>query len=308
MSGWPPARHANKMHDMNALLPPTPTTRTLTLRGRRHRLLHWGDTDAPMLFLLHGWMDCAETFSFIAEDLTRDWQLVAPDWRGFGHSQWNDGPYFFPDYLADLDALLEALSPATPARIAGHSMGAMIAGLYAGARPERVARLALMEGFGLNATEPGQAPGRYARWLAEQRTAPAFQAPASLEALAARLLARNPRMHAEHARLMARALTRDVDGALAYRADPWHKGVNPALYRLEEAKACWRAIACPVLWVIGGDQGEHPMAKGVQVTLDARRACFARLSEVTVANAGHMLQWEQPAAVAAALAGFFAQG
>jgi hypothetical protein len=34
-----------------------------------------------------------------------------PDWRGFGLSEWNNDVYWFPDYIADLDALLLHYSP-----------------------------------------------------------------------------------------------------------------------------------------------------------------------------------------------------
>ncbi|GGY04252.1 alpha/beta fold hydrolase [Paludibacterium paludis] len=276
------------------------------LNGRRHHIRHWGNESAPPLFLLHGWMDSSATFRFATADLEHDWHLIAPDWRGFGDSEWNAGGYYFPDYLADLDALLERVSPKAPVRLAGHSMGAMIAGIYSGVRPERVAAVALLEGFGLPATQPAEAPGRYARWLKEQRQPPAFMALDSLDGVAARLIERNPRMAPQHAAWIAGELTRPgPDGKPVYRADPRHKGVNPVLYRLEEAMACWRNIRCPVLWVIAGDTADHPLARGVADTLDERRAQFARLEEVTLPDAGHMLQWEQPEAFSRTLAEFF---
>jgi pimeloyl-ACP methyl ester carboxylesterase len=277
---------------------------TVILRQHRYHVRHWGAEGAPRLFMLHGWMDSSATFQFLVDALGGDWHVIAPDWRGFGDSEWNRGSYYFPDYLADLDALLQHYAPDAPVTLMGHSMGAMIAGLYAGVRPERLARLVCVEGFGLAATRPEEAPGRYARWLREQHNTPGYQPLGTLDEVAARLIERNPRLDAARARFLAAALTHERDGALCYRADPRHKMVNPVLYRLEEAKACWRRIACPVLWVIGGDMWDHPMAKGVFATLDERRACFARLSEVTVPEAGHMIQWEQPERLAEAVRPF----
>lgn len=277
-----------------------------TFNGHAYHIRRWGKPDAPLLVMLHGWMDCADTFQFVADHLAVGWQIVAPDWRGFGHSAWNNGSYYSPDYLADLDALLQHYSPHRAANLVGHSMGAMVAGLYAGIRPDRVARLALVEGFGLAATRPAEAPGRYARWLREKQQAPAFTAVSSLDDVAAKLQARNPRMALPYAQHMAAALCHQQHGQWQYRADPRHKMVNPVLYRLEEAKACWQRISAPVLWVIGGDMWDHPMAKGVFDTLPERRACFAQLTETTIADAGHMIQWEQPAPLADTLAAFFA--
>ncbi|TDR77896.1 alpha/beta fold hydrolase [Paludibacterium purpuratum] len=286
---------------------PTYQTAFLPLRQHRHHLRQWGNEQAPLLVLLHGWMDSSATFQFLVEALRQEWHVVAPDWRGFGDSDWNRDSYYPADYLADLDALLEHLSPHRPVFVVGHSMGAMVAGLYAGIRPERVRALALVEGFGLPDSKPDEAPGRYARWLKENRQPPAFLPLPSLEAVAAKLLERNPRLRPDRALWLAEQLTRfdAASGQWVYRADPCHKMVNPILYRLREAQACWRRIACPVQWVMGGDMWDHPMARGVFDTLDSRRACFAKLSEVTVADAGHMIQWEQPEALAQALETFF---
>lgn len=279
----------------------------VSIGSQRLHLRHWGRDQAPLLFVLHGWMDCAATFQFMVEALRGDWHIIAPDWRGFGESDWNPGSYYAPDYLADLDALLTRYSPRQPVYLAGHSMGAMVAGLYAGIRPERVRALALIEGFGLPDSRAQEAPGRYARWLKERRDAPRFSPLPSLESVTRKLQDRNPRLSAARALWLAEQLTHTgPDSAeLCYRADPRHKMVNPVLYRLAEAQACWRQIRCPVLWVIGGDMWDHPMAKGVFDTLESRRACFAQLREVTVADSGHMVQWEQPEQLATVLEDFF---
>ncbi|WP_293762473.1 alpha/beta hydrolase [uncultured Aquitalea sp.] len=278
----------------------------LTLNRHRYHLRQWGKPDAPLLVMLHGWMDSSATFRYLVEALPDQWRIVAPDWRGFGDSDWNTGSYYFPDYLADLDALLDQLSPNEPVRLLGHSMGAMVAGIYSGVRPERIRQAMLVEGFGLNATRPAEAPGRYGRWLRETAQAPSFAPLGSVEDVAAKLIERNPRLQAGRAMWLAEALTRqDAQGQRFYRADPRHKMVNPVLYRLEEAKACWQRISAPVHWVLGGDMWDHPMAKGVMDTLPERRACFAQLQETVVPEAGHMIQWEQPAALASVVSGFF---
>ncbi|MBX9296579.1 alpha/beta fold hydrolase [Chromobacterium vaccinii] len=275
------------------------TSQYLTLNQRRYHLRRWGDNNAPLLVLLHGWMDSSATFQFMVDALQEKWRIVAPDWRGFGDSQWNDGSYYFPDYLADLDDLLRQLSPDQPVNLLGHSMGSMIAGIYAGVCPQRVAKLVLAEGFGLNPTRPAEAPGRYSRWLREISQAMGFEPLESLQQAASRLIARNPSLTPERALWLAAELTRPVDGGVVYRADPRHKMVNPVLYRLEEAMACWRRITAPALWLLGEQPFGHSVVSDVMATLDQRRACFARLSEATIAGAGHMLQWDEPEQMAA---------
>ncbi|MCG8993507.1 alpha/beta fold hydrolase [Laribacter hongkongensis] len=277
----------------------------LQLNHHRHHVRIWGDDDWPRLFMLHGWMDHSATFQFLAEAFTRCHQVIAPDWRGFGGSDWNSGSYYSPDYLADLDALLAHFSPRQPVHLIGHSMGGMIASLYAGIRPERVASLVSIEGFGMPDSQPANAPERYARWLEQKRSGMSFGPLTSLDMLAARMQRRQPHLTPERALWLAgQWTTTDPHGGLQYRADPRHKMVNPVLYRLEEAKACWRRIACPVLWVIGGAPEHSASAQAVFNTLDERRSCFARLSEVTIDNAGHMVQQEQPEALAKAIEDF----
>ena len=277
----------------------------LQVNHHLHHVRIWGNDNWPRLFMLHGWMDHSATFQFLVDAFTRRYQVIAPDWRGFGSSDRNNGSYYSPDYLADLDALLAHFSPRHPVNLIGHSMGGMIASLYAGIRPERVASLVSIEGFGMPDSQPADAPERYARWLEQKRSGMDFGPLTSLEMLVARMQRRQPHLTRERALWLAEQwTTTDPHGVLHYRADPKHKMVNPVLYRLEEAKACWRRIACPVLWVIGGAPEHSASAQAVFNTLDERRSCFARLSEVTIANAGHMVQQEQPEALAKAIEDF----
>ena len=136
------------------------TSEFLTIRGLKSHVRLWGPPDAPKLFLLHGWMDCSASFQFLVDAFAREWRVIAPDWRGFGQSEWLHRSYWFPDYLADLERLLDHYAPEEAVRLIGHSMGGNVVGLYAGARPVRVAKLAILEGFGLHPTDPAQAPGR----------------------------------------------------------------------------------------------------------------------------------------------------
>src|SRR3974390_307690 len=171
----------------------------IVLRGLVHHLTRWGSDAGQPLVFLHGWLDCSDSFQFVVDAFAHDPPIVALDWRGFGRSAWQGGPYWFPDYLADLDALLEELSPEVPATLIGHSMGGNIACLYAGVRPERVARIVNLEGFGLSRTRPEQAAERYRRWLDELRSPPAFSTYETFERFAAMLARRNPRLPPQRA-------------------------------------------------------------------------------------------------------------
>ena len=96
------------------------------LRGMRHHALTWGDASAPKLFLLHGWMDVGASFQFLVDALTRDWFVVAPDLRGFGRSEWQPQGYWFYDYIADLEALIDHYAANEAVNRLGHSLGGNI--------------------------------------------------------------------------------------------------------------------------------------------------------------------------------------
>jgi pimeloyl-ACP methyl ester carboxylesterase len=276
------------------------------VRGLRYHVRHWASPGAPKIVLLHGWMDVSASFQFMVDELARDWDVYAPDWRGYGLTDWGKSDcYWFPDYLADLDYLLDLVG--APVHLVGHSLGGNVACMYAGVQPERVAKLVNLEGFGMTATRPEDAPKRYARWLKELHDRPGLRPYANFGELAQRLKDGNPRLTAERADFLARHWGRETEaGKVVLRGDPAHKIVNPVLYRYEEVRACWQQVRAPVLWV---DADESTTLKRIGID-DAhyaeRRAAFANLRYVTVPQAGHMLHHDQPQAVAALIEAFLA--
>jgi len=76
------------------------------------------------------------------------------------------------------------------------------------------------------------------------------------------------------------------------------------LYRYEEARACWREVGAPVLWVDAA-QSDTLKRIGMDASQQAeRRAAFRNLRHVTVPDAGHMLHHDQPQAVAKLIENF----
>ena len=272
-----------------------PVTRRLPIRGVDYAVNEWGNASDPLLVYLHGFGDCGATFQFVVDELANDWFVVAPDWRGFGGTEVTAESFWFPDYLADLDHLLRHYSPDAPVRLVGHSMGGNVAGLYAGARPNRVAAFVNLEGFGLPDADPADAPQRYHDWLEKVRCEPAHVERPGFEVLAERIRRRSPRMDPSRADYVARCWAdATADGQVRLRMHPAHKLPNPVLYRRAEAEACWRAVTAQVL-LVAGRRSEFPSPHDLP---------FPHSQAAWIEDAGHMLHFEQPAALAALLEEF----
>jgi len=279
------------------------------IRGIRHHVRLWGEADRPKLFLLHGWMDVSASFQFLVDAFKRNWLVIAPDWRGFGLSDWTREGYWFQDYYADLDALLGIYSPDAPAHIVGHSMGGNISCTYAGIRPERVQKLISLEGFGTRRSRPGMAPARYERWLNELREPPALRPYVSFDAVAERLRRNNPRLTGDQARFLAQHWARKSDnpadnGDIVLRFDPRHKIVNPILNHVDELIACWQRVTCPVLWVVSNEVDKRSWRKDSPTELDERKSAFRDLREILLEDCGHMMHHDQPERLAAIIETF----
>jgi pimeloyl-ACP methyl ester carboxylesterase len=280
-------------------------SRILPIRGLRYHCTCWGRPDAPLLLMLHGWGDAGASFQFVVDALERDWYVVAPDWRGFGRSDRAPGGYWWPDYLADLDALLEVLAPGAAVPLVGHSMGGNVALMYAGIRPARVSSVVAIDSFGLASRPPEDAPGRYEKWLRELGGATPVRDYDSFEALALRLQHQNPRLSDERAAFLARVMgLRDDDGRVRLAADPAHRRVNPVLYRRAEAEACWRRVKAPVMWIEPQDIRLREQLGLTQAEIDLGKACFADLREHLIPNTGHNLHHDAPETVAGLIDGF----
>jgi pimeloyl-ACP methyl ester carboxylesterase len=275
------------------------------VRGIDYHVSEWGDPQSPLLVFLHGWGDTGSTFQFVIDEFRQDWFVVAPDWRGFGESRVEAESYWFPDYFADLDAILEIYSPDLAVRLAGHSMGANVASLYAGIMPERVAALINVEGFGLLDSRPSDAPGHYRRWIEAGRSRPPHTGYESIKALVPRIRQLSPGLSEDRALFVAdKWAETHADGVVRIRADSAHKRPNAVLYRREEAAACWSKVTAPVLVVVGADT-DHK--RYLSLWTDPDSVPFNKQETITVAGAGHMVHFDQPALLAESMEAFLAK-
>ena len=278
------------------------------IRGHQYHVLTWGRPHAtlPPLVMVHGWMDVGASFQFVVDALQQDRYVIAPDWRGFGLTT---GPatdnFWFPDYLADLDFLLDHYSPSAPVDLLGHSMGGNVAMVYAGSRPERIRKLINLEGFGMPETAPAQAPGRYAKWMdalkGHAKGDNALRPYASVDGVARRLMKTNPRLSQDKADWLAQhwaAPRLQPDGSTQWEilGDAAHKIINAQLYRLEEVLACYTRITAPLLSVVASDDSLTGWYKGsyTMAQFEERLKSVPNVQQARIEDAAHMLHHDQP--------------
>ena len=294
------------------------TNSWVPLRGCQYHVRQWGApvAGATPLVLAHGWMDVAASYQFMVDAFTEAFvqqrPIIAFDWRGYGLTQAPaTDSYWFPDYLGDLDALLDTLYPDQTIDLIGHSMGGNVVMMYAGARPERIRRLVNLEGFGMPATRPAQAPSRMGQWLdelkAQRQGHNDLKTYTHAGGVAARLMKTNPRLSQDKADWLAQHWARPgADGQWRILGDAAHKVINPYLYHVEETLATYSRITCPVLAVEASDDSLGLWWKG-KYTLDEYHERLKSVPQVQVArieNAGHMLQHDQPELLAHMLENF----
>ncbi len=295
---------------------------TVRVRTLNYHVRLWGEArpgTAPLV-LLHGWMDVGASYQFAVDAFTEAFAagrlIIAPDWRGFGHSTL-PAPcdhYQFADYLADLDQLLDHYAGGTAVDLVGHSMGGNVAMMYAGVRPARIRRLVNLEGFGMPATQPAQAPARYAQWIAEirklERGEMDLKAYDDLAGVAQRLMKTNRRLAQNRADWLAGHWARpDAQGRWTILGDPAHKITSAQLFRLDEALALYEAISAPVLAVEASDDSLGLWWKG-RYSLQEYHQRLTHVRDcrtAVVQDAGHMLHHDQPQAVAGLIEGFLSE-
>jgi len=260
----------------------------------------WGPQQGPPVVVLHGFMDSAEAFAATIESLPPRYRVMAPDQRGHGRSQHvgAGGYYHFPDYVMDLDAVLNALTtPEEPLPVlVGHSMGASVALYFAGAFPERLRALVLVDGLGPPSGDPAAAPQLMRRWVEavnERAQRRETGTPQDVVRTRHRLASSAPGLGERHLEriLDARTQPADAPDKVVYRFDRLHRTPGPWHLDGERFAAFCRAVRVPTLAVWGS---RTPFRHS---EVDTRQALLGDLREVTIEGAGHNIHLEQPEAL-----------
>ena len=293
-----------------------PHSEFVPIRNLQYHVQVWGEPspDKTPLVMVHGWMDVAASYQFVVDALSHDHYVIAPDWRGYGRTpSGNVDNFWFPDYMADLDFLLDHYSPDRPVNLVGHSLGGNVVMLYAGVRPERIRRLVNLEGFGLPATTPDMAPARYAKWMDELKKLHSgeldLKAYDTVNGVARRLMKTNPRLSPDKANWLAEHWAeKNAEGKWTILGQPAHKVISAHLYQADEVLALYRRLSMPVLAVEASDNSLDLWWKG-KFTLEQYHERIKNVPNVEIGfipDAGHMMHHDQPELLAAMIERFIA--
>ena len=197
----------------------------------------------------------------MAQELRKDWHVIAPDLRGHGDSAWSpDGNYAMDAFVYDFAQLVHTLGH-EQVTIVAHSLGGNIATRFTGLYPEKVRKLVNIEGLGpspeMRARDRGQGQLRTGCANGSPTSAKppaACRAAMTLEAAYARMKEENSFLTDEAARhLTVHGAIRNEDGTWSWKFDNylniWPVGDIP----YGEQEKLWEAITCPMLLLYGAD-------------------------------------------------------
>ena len=278
-----------------------PISRFYQSQGLRLHYADWGNEAAPPLILVHGGADQCRSWDAVAQALQPHFHVMAPDMRGHGDSEWaTASSYSLSDYVYDLTRLIRSAAVTQPAIVA-HSMGGMIALAYAGTLPDRVSRLAVLDGMFLPGQSAKPIDQQMAEWIAQldrlaERKARSFR---SIAEAAERILQRNARLtHEQALHLATHGVRKNADGSLSWKFDPYQGARAPYRLSADHYAALWSRIRCPTLLLRGSESFlPDPAASGLL-------AHVGHADLRTITGAGHWLQHDKLDDVLAALRSF----
>lgn len=277
-----------------------PVERRFHLRHLELAARSWGDPALPPLLALHGWLDNAASFDALAPLLAAQRHVIAVDLAGHGLSQ-HRAPgnwYAYVDYLDEIGELLEQLGGG-PVDLLGHSLGATLAAVLASLAPQRVGRLALVDGLG---------PVTLDARSAHEQLRRAFEARAAFSGrlrvfptldAAVEARARAGELDAVSARRLVERGTRAVDGGFVWSSDARLTLPGAQRFSEEQLAPMLAAIAAPTLLVLA-----EPAAPYLpREVIDRRVACVRDIEVVRLAGSHH-LHMERADEVAALIGAF----
>lgn len=258
----------------------------------------WGDRSAPILFMLHDKMDVSASFQFVIEEFSKSWNIIAPDWRGFGKSEKHDRPYSEIECLSDLDFLMNSYSPSNPVSVIGHGMGGYFACFYAALYPNKINKIVSLDGFGSNFLTKYTNNNLFRQWVENRKTKPSTKWFPDRGSLTRHLMRNDKYLTANRAKYLSFYLATDLHVGLTWKADPWHLLPTIPMCGVLETNEIWKTIECPILLLSSEQSTLSKRINKFDAEFSKQKMCLKHFSEIVIEKSTHMLHYDNPALVA----------
>lgn len=215
----------------------------------------YGPADGRPVIALHGWLDNANSFARLAPRL-EGLRIVALDFAGHGYSGHRPpgASYALWDYAHDVLRVAAQLGWERFSLL-GHSLGAIVSVVLAGSLPERITRLALIDGV-IPPGAAGQDTAERMGMALEAQLRHDSKRKSVYAELEQAVEARMKGMVAvtrEAAELLAQRGLVPVPGGFSWRSDSRLTLPSPLRMNEDQAMSFVRRIACPTQLIVADD-------------------------------------------------------
>ena len=259
-----------------------PVDRWVRANGMNFHLLEWGDPGKPGVLMLHGASQQAHSWDFISLGLSSEYHVLVLDQRGHGDSDWApDGDYSIEAAQGDLDGIVDALG-LSDFNLMGHSMGGRNSFVWASRHLGMLRSLTIVD-TGPETVPRGSDRIRRFRELPDNLN--------TFEEFADRVQEYTGRSREQVLGALKYSIRQGADGKWTWKYDKVMRqsGRTESYWTPEQLWDCVKRIDCPTL-VTRGDRSDIFAAE----TMDRMCEDIADCTCVTIANAGHLVQGDNP--------------
>lgn len=259
-----------------------PVDRFVEVNGINLHYLEWGNTDRPTILMLHGISQQAHSWDFISLPLSVDYRVIALDQRGHGDSDWSpNGNYSTDIYVGDIEGFVGAMGLEN-FHLMGHSMGGRNSLAWASGRPGVLKSLTIVD-TGPETQRRGQNRIQQFRELPDELD--------TLDEFASRVMEYTGRNREQTMGALKYSIRQRQDGKWTWKYDKAMRvsGFRAPTWTPDQLWDGWRKIDCPALVVRGARSdifADETMVRMAEEHPDC--------TTVTVENAGHLVQGDNP--------------
>ena len=253
----------------------------------------WGD--GPAVVVSHGWCDHAGSWNQFATHMAAaGYKVIIPDQRGFGKSEHcpQSSHYHFPDYVADLAAVIQHFQLDKYVLI-GHSMGGTVTTLLTALHSHPPQRLLLIDGLGPQSESPELARARYQQHLLSRQNPRKHTPMKSLHIAAEKFRRMNPYLSLRESTALISRVVYSKENEFYWRWDSRHREKAAISFCAQRHQQILAAIKCPTHLIFGSTSWYHHLPD-----LDARKDAIEAPCETHWLDSGHSPHLECPHALA----------